>query len=418
VQLSVLSGKKPNFVSQLKNSGRNFQLNVQISGFLYFCTKFIMYKRALDNIIADWANNHREVVILYGARQTGKSTLLEMLLAKNMDILILNCENPMVADILSERNLSKIRALFENHRIIALDEAQVVPEIGSILKLIYDDRETDVQLIVTGSSSFELSNRTGEPLTGRNIAFRLYPLSLDEIKMSKGWLSTLEKLDELLIFGSYPGIVDLPENEKRQKLLTLSSDYLFKDIFKFESLKNPGLLRKMLKAIALQVGNLVSVNELSQLLGVSNLSVERYLDLLEKAFVIFSIGSYSSNLRNELKKSRKYYFYDNGIRNAVLNNFAKPNDRSDIGALWENFCISERVKSLEYKQDYVNTYFWRTYDGAEIDLVEEKDGVFNTWEFKWSANKTAKLPEGFSTKYNTRQFTVINPGNIHLLLES
>jgi uncharacterized protein len=377
-----------------------------------------MYQRTLHHIVSRRIESKREVIILYGARQTGKSTLLDILADENLSIKILNCENPVVADILTERNLSKITALFDAYRIIALDEAQVIPEIGSILKLIYDDRQTDVQLIVTGSSSFELSNSTGEPLTGRNIAFRLYPLSLGEIKLSKGWLATLEKLDELLIYGSYPGIIDLPENEKRQKLLSLSSDYLFKDIFKFESLKNPDLLRKLLKALALQTANLVSVNELSQLIGVSNITVGRYLDLLEKTFVIFSLGSYSSNLRNELKKSRKYYFYDNGIRNAVLNNFAKPNDRSDIGALWENFCISERIKSLEYKQDYVNTYFWRTYDGAEIDLVEEKDGVFNTWEFKWNANKTAKLPEGFSTKYNTRQFTVINPGNIHLLLES
>jgi uncharacterized protein len=377
-----------------------------------------MYQRTLHNIVSRRIESKREVIILYGARQTGKSTLLDILADEDPSIKILNCENPVVADILTERNLSKITALFDAYRIIALDEAQIIPEIGSILKLIYDDRQTDVQLIVTGSSSFELSNSTGEPLTGRNIAFRLYPLSLGEIRLSKGWLATLEKLDELLIYGSYPGIIDLPENEKRQKLLSLSSDYLFKDIFKFESLKNPDLLRKLLKALALQTAHLVSVNELSQLIGVSNITVGRYLDLLEKTFVIYSLGSYSSNLRNELKKSRKYYFYDNGIRNAVLNNFAKPHDRSDIGALWENFCISERLKSLEYKQNYVNTYFWRTYDGAEIDLVEEKDGVFNTWEFKWSTNKTAKLPEGFSTKYNTKQFTVINPGNIHLLLES
>jgi len=376
-----------------------------------------MYQRKLSGVITQRLEKSQEAILLYGARQTGKSTLLEMLADQNPDILILNCENPIISDILTEKNLVKIRDLFNKHRIIALDEAQVIPEIGSILKLIYDDKQTPVQLLVTGSSSFELSNSTGEPLTGRNISFRLYPLSLDEIRLAKGVLATHETLEDLLIFGSYPGVIDLSENEKRQKLLSLAGDYLFKDIFKFESLKNPGLLRKLLKALALQLGNLVSVHELSQITGVSAITVERYLDLLEKAFVVFSLGSFSSNKRNELKKSRKYYFYDNGIRNAVLNNFAKPSDRNDMGAVWENFCISERMKYLEYNQEYVNLYFWRTYDGAEIDLIEEKDGSYKAWEFKWSQRKSAKLPAGFSDTYPVSSFTVINPGNFHLMFD-
>lgn len=376
-----------------------------------------MYRRKLSEVITQKLKKQREAILLYGARQTGKSTLLEMLAGLNPDILILNCENPIISDILAEKNLVKIRDLFDNHSIIALDEAQVIPEVGSILKLIYDDKQTPVQLLVTGSSSFELSNSTGEPLTGRNITFRLYPLSFDEIRAAKGGLATREILDDLLIYGSYPAVIDLPENEKRQKLLSLAGDYLFKDIFKFESLKNPGLLRKLLKALALQTGNLVSVHELSQITGVSTITVNRYLDLLEKAFVVFSLGSFSSNKRNELKKSRKYYFYDNGIRNAILNNFSKPSDRNDMGSLWENFCIAERMKYLEYTQEYVNMYFWRTYDGAEIDLIEEKDGLYRAWEFKWNKRKSARLPAGFSDHYQVNNFSVINPGNIHLMLE-
>lgn len=374
-----------------------------------------MYQRLISSNILEKIRKKGEVVLLYGARQTGKSTLLEMLAQQNPGMKIFNCENPVVADVLSERNLTKIRGMFDNHQIIALDEAQVIPEIGSILKLIYDDKETIVQLIVTGSSSFELSNSAGEPLTGRNITFRLYPLSLSEIKKEKGWLETTEMLDKLLIYGSYPGVIDLPDNEKRQKLLSLGSDYLFKDIFKFESLKNPSLLRKLLKALAIQTGNLVSVNELAQITGVSTITVERYLDLLEKTFVIFSLGSFSSNLRNELKKSKKYYFHDNGIRNAVLNNFANPDQRNDIGALWENYCISERVKTLEYARENPNLYFWRTYDGAEIDLLEEKDGAFTAWEFKWGKRKKARLPNGFSENYKVKDFRLVNPGNIDVL---
>jgi len=376
-----------------------------------------MYQRLISPNILEKIRKRGEVVLLYGARQTGKSTLLEMLTKLNPGMKIFNCENPVVADVLSERNLIKIRGMFDDHQIIALDEAQVIPEIGSILKLIYDDKETNVQLLVTGSSSFELSNSAGEPLTGRNITFRLYPLSLSEIKKEKGWLETIEMLDKLLIYGSYPGVLDLPDNEKRQKLLSLGSDYLFKDIFKFESLKNPSLLRKLLKALAIQTGNLVSVNELAQITGVSTITVERYLDLLEKTFVIFSLGSFSSNLRNELKKSKKYYFHDNGIRNAVLNNFSNPDQRNDIGALWENYCISERVKTLEYSRENPNLYFWRTYDGAEIDLLEEKDGAFTAWEFKWSKRKKAKLPNGFSENYKVKDFRLVNPGNIDLLAD-
>jgi len=374
-----------------------------------------MYPRELEHIIS-LQLERPEVIIIYGARQTGKSTLLEKKREKISNLKILNCENPMIADILTGMNLEKIRLLFEDSPIVALDEAQVVPEIGRILKLIYDDKEFKVQLIATGSSSFDLSDSIGEPLTGRNARFCLYPLSLNEIKTRMGWLKTLETLDQLLIYGSYPAIADLPPVEKQNKLIALTGDYLFKDIFKFERLRNPLLLRKLLKALALQVGSIVSIHELSQLTGVSSVTVERYLDLLEKSFVIFSLGSFSSNLRNELKKSRKYYFYDNGVRNAIINNFSMPSERTDIGPLWENFCISQIVKAIEYSQIKANIYFWRTYDGSEIDLVTEHNGQFRAYEFKWNLKKSARLPSGFAGKYPVESFTLINPGNLHLLL--
>ena len=379
-----------------------------------------MYFRELESIIRRQLEQP-EVIMLYGARQTGKSTLLEML-AQSLQqetpsraVKILNCENPLVADILSGMNPEKIRQLFDQCPVVAFDEAQVVPGIGRILKLIYDDKLHSTRLIATGSSSFELSDSTGEPLTGRNIIFRLYPLSIGEIRKQHGWLRVLEKLDDLLIYGSYPGIVDLEPELRRQKLISLTGDYLFKDIFKFEKLRNPMLLRKLLKALALQVGSMVSNHELAQLAGVSPLTIERYLDLLEKSFVIFSIGSYGGNLRNELKKSRKYYFYDNGIRNAIINNFSQPSDRADMGALWENFCIAEKLKLNEHNRKTANLYFWRTYDGAEIDLLESYDGHLDAYEFKWNAAKKANLPAAFANKYTVGTFRVINPGNLHTL---
>lgn len=378
-----------------------------------------MYPRELQKLILEQIN-HPEVILIYGARQTGKSTLLDMLSARQQDLpenrfKILNCENPLVADALLSMNIERIRQLFGGASVIALDEAQVVPGIGRILKYVYDEYRPALHIIATGSSSFELADSAGEPLTGRNITFRLYPLSLKELDMQLGWLKVLERLDDLLIYGSYPAIVDLPPAEKQQKLITLTGDYLFKDIFKFERLRNPMLLRKLLKALALQVGNLVNFNELAQLAGVSPITIERYLDLLEKSFVIYSLGSFGGNLRNELKKSRKYYFYDNGIRNALINNFALPADRTDMGALWENFCISQLVKRNEYAGIHHNLYFWRTYDGAEIDLVEERNGQLTAWEFKYNPRKQAKVPPAFADKYPLQSFTVINPANFHLI---
>ena len=373
-----------------------------------------MYSREIITSIVNHLKRP-EVILLFGARQTGKSTLLEMLAEKYGNMKIINCEQPVIYDALSELNVPKIKALFDNNEIIAFDEAQTIPEIGKILKLLYDDKAIKIRLVATSSSSFELSNKTGEPLTGRNIKFNLFPLSIGEISNKRGWQFFLENLNEFLIFGTYPGVVNLNTNEKREKLLSLSSDYLFKDIFKFEQLKNPDILRKLLKAIALQIGNLVSFQELASLLGVSKETISRYLDLLEKSFIIFRLGSFSGNLRNELRKRHKYYFYDTGIRNAVINNFAGMNERVDAGAIWENYCVSEIIKANNNNQVFSNFYFWRTYDGAEVDLVEEIDGKITAYEFKWNPGRKPKLPTSFANKYNVKNLNVINPGNIYLV---
>ena len=359
--------------------------------------------------------NGSEVLLLFGARRTGKSTLLQMMKDSRNDMEIFSCDNPVVYDVLQTKNVSLIKNIFQDAKIVALDEAQVVPDIGLVLKLLYDDRESDVKIIATGSSSFDLSNKTGEPLTGRNLAYRLFSLSLDEIKEKNGWLSVLENLNDYLVYGTYPGIIDLNTKDKVERLIRLSGDYLFKDILKFERLKSPDLLRKLLKALALQIGSQVSVQELSKLLRISAATVERYLDLLEKSFIIFKLPVLSSNARNELKKSRKYFFYDNGIRNALINNFNLITDRADAGDLWENFCVAEYLKTIEYERRFSNLYFWRTYDGAEIDLVEEINGEYRAFEFKWSVRRKPKLPESFKTKYNVTDFKVISPENIHEL---
>jgi len=373
-----------------------------------------MYIREIAKKIDSHLNNP-EVILLFGARQTGKSTLLEMLAEKHKAFKIINCEHPSNYQILTSLDMPGIEALFDNSKIIAFDEAQVIPEIGKILKLIFDDKRFSVKLIATGSSSFDLSNKTGEPLTGRNFSFSLYPLSLREIYETNGWQFVLENLSRLLIYGSYPGVIDLPLKEKRMKLLSLTGDYLFKDIFKFENLRNPDVLLRLLKALALQIGNLVSYSELATLLGISKETVMRYIELLEKSFIIFRLGSFNRNLRNELKKRQKIYFYDTGIRNAVLNNFAAPDERNDMGAIWENYCISEIKKIIDYRERFSNTYFWRTYDGAEIDLVEEVDGKITAYEFKWNPKRKPSIPKSFSEKYDINDFIVLSPDNLYLL---
>lgn len=370
-----------------------------------------MYPRDLNLVLEQWLDK-KEILILYGARQVGKTTLLKEMLKNRQNAIMLNCELPIVSDILESKDLARIRAIFEEKKIIVLDEAQKISEIGNVLKLIYDELPK-YKIIATGSSSFDLANKIIEPLTGRNIKFKLYPLSVNEIKQKNTWLWVMENLNSLLVFGSYPGIIDLNISDKKIKLPELASDYLFKDILIHENIKNPALIRKLLKALALQIGSQVSTNELSNMLGVTRQTIEKYIYLLEKCFVIFSLPSFSSNLRNEMKKSRKFYFYDNGIRNAIINDFSLLQNRTDIGALWENYCISERIK---INKPNTNVYFWRTYDGAEIDMIEEHNGKLTAFEFKWKKKRKTKIPESFSEKYGLNDLIIVAPTNLQDLL--
>jgi predicted AAA+ superfamily ATPase len=374
-----------------------------------------MYPRDISKSIIYWLNK-KEILILYGSRQVGKTTLMSEILNKKQNAIIFNCELPIVSDVLESKDLSQIQAIFGDKKIIALDEAQKISDIGGVLKLIYDELP-QYKLIATGSSSFELANRVSEPLTGRNIKFRLYTLSLNEIKQKKGWLWIKENLNNLIVYGTYPGIIDLNVADKQIKLSELASDYLYKDVLIHENIKNPSIIRKLLKALALQIGSQVSLNELSGLLGVSRATVEKYIDLLEKNFVIFSLPSFSRNLRNEIKKSRKYYFYDTGIRNALIGDFRSLSNRTDAGALWENFCISERINFNSIVQPYTTCYFWRTYDGAEIDLIEEYNADLYIFEFKMKKKRKLKIPESFVNKYNPKDSKIISPENLHELLE-
>lgn len=374
-----------------------------------------MYPRKIIETIEKWLAKP-EVIIIYGARQVGKTTLLKMLLENMENSLLLNCEIPNVATLLESNDVSAITALFSGKKIIAFDEAQVIPNIGSLLKLIYDEMP-EYKLIATGSSSFDLASQLGEPLTGRNIKFRVYPLSINEMKEKNSWLWVLNQLNILLVFGNYPGLIDLGIKEKIQKLTVLSSDYLFKDIFAYEKVKSPVIIRKLLKALAMQVGSQVSTNELSNLLGISRQVIDTYIDILEKSFIIFSLESFSTNMRNEIKKSKKYFFYDNGILNTMIGNFNLIQNRNDSGILWENFCISERIKFNQNHNYNTNHYFWRTYDGAEIDFVEEENGELKVFEFKIGKTRKHKIPKSFSTKYGVNSLTIVTPNNLHLLLD-
>jgi uncharacterized protein len=370
-----------------------------------------MFSRDIKLKFDNWLNSD-EILILYGPRQVGKTTFLNFMFKDKPDALIFNCELNNVRQILESNDLEQIKRLFGKKKIIALDEAQTILNIGTVLKIIYDEFKGGYKLIVTGSSSFDLSNKIIEPLTGRNIKFRMLPLSINELNAEMGWLWVRENLNNLLIFGSYPGIVELDYEMKVTKMLELSSDYLFKDILSYENIRNSGILNKLLTSLALQIGSQVSFNELALQARISPQTVEKYLDLLEKTFVIYSLGAYSTNLRNEIRKSRKYYFYDLGIRNALLNNFNALDNRTDAGALWENFCINELIKQNDLLAQPARYFFWRTYDGAEIDLIEENNGIIKAYEMKWRNKRKVSIPAQFKNRYQVDQLQLITPDNI------
>jgi len=374
----------------------------------------LKYQRTLQAKITEWLFQGK-VIILYGPRQVGKTTLANEIISGQSGALYLNCERQQVWELLNSGNQDRIRQYLGDAKIVVFDEAQKIPQIGSLLKLLIDTYP-EIQYLATGSSSFDLSNTLSEPLTGRNVKFIMYPVSLIELSPHFNRFQKDEMLENLLLFGSYPDIIDRPESQKRKLLDELTSDYLFRDVLRFENIRRSDILVNLLKAIALQTGNEVSMRELSNLLKVAVETVQRYLLLLEQSFVLFSLPSFSRNLRNEISKGRKYYFYDLGIRNNLLQNFTPLSSRNDTGQLWENFCIIERIKKNQAKDRRVNMYFWRTYQQQEIDLIEEHEGILDTFEFKWKSRPGQKIPSGFRNAYPQSTYQIIDRENYHNFL--
>ncbi len=351
-----------------------------------------------------------KAIIILGARQVGKTTLLNDIVRGEKGVLYMNGDEPDTRELLSKATSSRLIKLFSGYQTVVIDEAQMIPDIGITLKLITDNIK-DIQLLVSGSSSLELANTINEPLTGRKFEFHLFPLSFSEMTAHHGLMEEKRLLPHRMIFGYYPEIVTSP-GEEIKLLRNLSSSYLYKDILSFGIIKKPVILDKLLKALALQIGNEVSFVEIGQLVGADKETIERYVDLLEKAFIIYRLNALSRNVRNEIKRGKKFYFWDNGIRNAVIGNFLQWENRADRGALWENFIVSERLKYLAYREFYGTYYFWRTTQQQEIDYIEEKDGKFSAFEFKVNPRKKARLPLTFSRAYPLNSFNVISPKNI------
>ena len=372
-----------------------------------------MINRKLTVTLKKLPHNNKAIIIL-GARQVGKTTVLQKLFKNKEKVIFLNGDEPDTKEMLTGANSVQISQLFLNYNIIVIDEAQMIPDIGIVMKLI-TDYVKGKKLYISGSSSLELANITNEPLTGRKYEFNLFPLSFQEMVDHHGLIMEKRMINTRLIFGYYPEIVTTPGGEIRL-LKNLAGSYLYKDILSFGQIKKPVILDKLLKLLAHQVGNEVSFYELSQNLGVDKETVERYIDLLEKAFIIFKLNALSRNVRNEIKKGKKIFFYDNGIRNSLIGNFLPWEKRTDKGALWENFIISERIKKTTYDEFYGNHYFWRTTQRQEIDLIEEKDGMFSVFEFKVNPRKSSKIPLTFSKSYDVSTYEVINPNNLEKIL--
>lgn len=351
-----------------------------------------------------------KVIVILGARQVGKSTLISMLPTCNANkTLWLDGENADVQQLFKNINSERLKQIAGDHKIVVIDEAQKIDGIGSILKL-FADYCKDIQVIASGSSAFELRNSLNEPLTGRKFEFSLFPLSFQEMVHYTSLLEEIRQLPQRLIYGYYPEIVTHPQEAER-RLRFLSESYLYKDIFLFKGLKKPEKMLELLKLLAWQIGSEVNYNELSKNLKLDNQTVESYIEMLVQAFVIYKLPAYHSNHRTELKKSKKIYFNDLGIRNALINDFRPIEIRNDAGALFENFVINEFRKQNEYEEIHANFYFWRNIDQREIDLILEKNGELKTVEIKWNTIKTPRLTKSFTNLYGETKFTVINRDN-------
>lgn len=360
----------------------------------------------------------KKVVIIYGARRVGKTTLIREIQKKFQDIsLYLNCDEPDIREALTDKTSTELKSFIGPKQLVIIDEAQRVRNIGLTLKLIVDNYP-EIQIISTGSSSFELSNQTVEPLTGRKYEYFLYPFSISELKSIYSNIEIDRLLEKRIIFGMYPEIV-INEFENERNLKEITRSYLYKDVLQYQHIRNPEILEKLLQALALQLGNEVSYNELSNSLGIDKKTVQSYISILEKAFVIFKLGPFSKNLRNEIKKLRKIYFIDTGIRNALINNLNPFTLRNDIGVLWENFLIMERLKNTSNNFLSKNIYFWRTHQKEEIDLIEESTDYISAYEFKWKNKKTVKekAPKAFSDKYKNISFKIVDRKNYQEFLK-
>ena len=354
----------------------------------------------------------QKVIMLYGTRRTGKTTIIENIAVRHgKDALLLQGEDMQVASLLQQRTVAGYSQLTKGKKIVIIDEAQAIPEIGSILKLMIDNVK-GISIIATGSSSFDLVYRTGEPLVGRNIVHYLYPIAQMELTAIEDRLTTLRNLEQRLVYGGYPELWRLSDQQEKEGYLRqMVNSYLLKDLLTLENVKGAGALYKLLQMLAWQVGSQVSTTELGNSLQLNKATVERYLDLLSKVFIIYPLSGYSNNLRKEVTKSKKWYFYDNGIRNALINNFSPLQSRNDIGQLWEQYLLSERMKFNSYRGYHTQYFFWRTYDGQEIDLLElDNKQHLQAFECKWQ-NRNVKTPTAFAKAYPDAKFTAIHQDN-------
>jgi len=370
-----------------------------------------MLVRSLKNTVIATLNEMNKGVVIYGARQVGKTTLAnEIIKSTGLKTLYVNADQSKYFDVLSSRDANKLKDFTEGYDLLFIDEAQRIPEIGINLKIILDNLK-NLKVVVTGSSPLDLASKISEPLTGRIITYRLYPISFYELSSFLNEFELTTQLEERLIHGSYPEIFSITgENNKREYLQNLCDGYLYKDLLELGNIKNSTKIRDLLKLLAFQVGSEVSLTELSINLGMAKETVSKYIDYLEKSYVIFRLSGFNRNLRKEVTKMDKIFFYDLGIRNMLIDNLKPLKDRIDVGQLWENFLIVERIKYLAYTQKYASSYFWRVHTGAELDYVEESDGLLNGFEFKYG-EKTAKTPKGWSSAYPKASFTCVNKSN-------
>lgn len=366
-----------------------------------------MYNRSIEKRLNQRMNKGKAIVLI-GPRQVGKTTLIQEILAKK-EHLFLDADDPTTRSLLTAPSTAQLKSIIGQHKLLFIDEAQRIKGIGLTLKIITDQFK-HVQVLVSGSSAFDLSNELNEPLTGRKWEYELFPITWQEFEEKHGHVAAEQQLEDRMRYGFYPDVLNHPGEEK-EILHNLVNSYLYKDILNFSSIRKPEIIEKLVQALALQIGNEVSYTELSQIVGIDKNTVSDYIDILQKAYVIFKLGNFSRNLRNEIKTNKKIYFYDTGVRNTVIGNFNDLELRQDKGALWENFLIAERIKQNNYQKRNAHIYFWRTRQQQEIDFIEEENGQLSAFEFKWKAKPNAKISKTFTKAYEDAQTCIIDRSN-------